>query len=102
MAQQMAIEEKPYPISMSAEYPEKMSRLTTFFRLLLVIPHIVVLYFVALAAIVVTFISWFAVLFTGRIPKGMFNFISGTLRWQTRVNGYTYLLTDKYPPFKLQ
>jgi hypothetical protein len=90
-----------YPITFGAVYPEKMSRLTTFFRLILVIPQAIVLYFVGIAASVVAFIAWWAILFTGNYPKGMYDFFVGYMRWSTRVNGYTYLLTDKYPPFTL-
>jgi hypothetical protein len=90
-----------YPITFGAKYPEKMSRLTTFFRLILVIPQCIVLYFVSIAACIVAFIAWWAILFTGKYPKGMFDFFSGYMRWATRVNSYTYLLTDKYPPFSM-
>jgi hypothetical protein len=90
-----------YPVTYEADYEERRSRLTTFFRLILVIPQVVVLWFVILVAEVLTFIAWFAILFTGRFPRGMFDFVSGAVRWQMRVNGYFLLLTDKYPPFRL-
>jgi hypothetical protein len=89
----------PYPIELNVQYPEKLSRLTTFFRCIMVIPHAFVLYFVSIAAGVILFLSWWAILFTGRYPKSFFNFMVWTFRWNTRVNGYSYLLTDKYPPF---
>jgi len=94
-------EQQGYPITFGAVYPEKMSRLTTFFRCILVIPHMIILYFVAIAASIVAFIAWWAILFTGKYPKGMFDFFVGYMRWPTRVNGYSYLLTDKYPPFSM-
>ncbi len=59
------------------------------------------LYFIAIAAGVIAFIAWFAILFTGKYPKGMFDFFVGYMRWSTRVNGYMYLLTGKYPLFAL-
>jgi len=90
-----------YPITFGAEYQPKMSRLTTFFRFLLVIPHSFVLYFIAIAAAVITFIAWWAILFTGKYPKGMYDFMVGFMRWQTRVNAYMYFLTDKHPPYSL-
>jgi hypothetical protein len=90
-----------YPITVGVAYPEKLSRLTTFFRIFMIIPQAIVLYFINIAASVILFISWWAILFTGKYPKGLFDFIAGTLRWTTRVNGYSYLLTDKYPPFSL-
>jgi len=92
---------KNYPITFGAVYPEKMSRLTTFFRLILIIPHVIILYFLAIAAGVVAFIAWWAILFTGKYPKGMYDFYVGYMRWITRFSGYMYLLTDKYPPFSL-
>jgi hypothetical protein len=89
----------PYPVTFKADYVEKRSRLTTFFRVLLAIPHIIFLYFYGLAAGVVVIIAWFALLFTGRYPQGMYNFVAGSLRYSTRVYGYLWLLTDEYPPF---
>jgi hypothetical protein len=95
------VNQKGYPVTFSAEYAEKMSRLTTFFRYFMVIPHLIVLYFVSIAASVITFIAWWAILFTGKYPKGMWDFMVGYMRWSTRVNGYSYFLTDKYPPFNM-
>ena len=94
-------EVKNYPITFGAIYPEKMSRLTTFFRCILVIPHLFVLYFLNIAAGFVMFIAWFAILFTGKYPKGMYDFYVGYMRWSTRVTGYSSFLTDKYPPFSM-
>jgi Domain of unknown function (DUF4389) len=88
-----------YPVTFEADYVEKRSRLTTFFRWLLVIPHLIVLAFYGLAAVVVVIIAWFALVFTGRWPRGMYDFVAGALRYGTAVNGYWYLLTDKYPRF---
>jgi hypothetical protein len=79
--------------------PERRNRLTIFFRGLLVIPQFIVLYIVSIAAAVVTFIAWFAVIILGRWPVGMRDFVLGVLRWSTRVNAYWSLLTDEYPPF---
>ncbi len=92
---------KNYPITFGAVYPEKMSRLTTFFRIILIIPQVIVLYFLEIVAGVIWFIAWWAILFTGKYPKGMYDFFVGFMRWSTRVNGYMYLLTDKYPPFSM-
>ena len=89
----------PYPVTFKADYVEKRSRLTTFFRLILAIPHIIFLYFYGLAAGVVVIVAWFALLFTGRYPQGMYDFVAGSLRYSTRVYGYIWLLTDEYPPF---
>ena len=89
----------PYPVTFRADYVEKRSRLTTFFRLILAIPHFIAVTLYFLAAEVVVIISWFALLFTGRYPQGMYDFVAGALRYQTRVYGYAALLSDQYPPF---
>jgi hypothetical protein len=88
-----------YPVVFRADYVEKRSRLTTFFRLILAIPHFIVVVFYLLAAEVVVIIAWFVLLFTGRYPQGMYDFVAGALRYGTRVCGYVFLLTDEYPPF---
>jgi hypothetical protein len=86
-------------------YPDAahdLNRWLPLVKWLLVIPHFIVLIFLWVAAIVVTIIAWFAILFTGRYPKGMFDFVEGVLRWGQRVVAYAILLvTDRYPPFSL-
>jgi hypothetical protein len=77
------------------------SRGTVAIRILLAIPHLIVLYAIGIAAEVVLVIGWFAALFTGRLPDFAAEFLAGYLRWQTRVYGYVTLLTDAYPPFAL-
>ena len=88
-----------YPVQLSIEYPERLSRLTTFFRLFMLIPQAFVIMFITIAAYVVMFLSWWAILFTGRYPEVFFNFVTWWLRWYARLTGYFCLLTDKYPPF---
>ena len=88
-----------YPVTLTVKFPKKLSRLTTFFRFFMLIPHYIVLYFINIAAGVILFISWWAILFTGRYPKTLFEFIVWCFRWLTRYTGYAYFLTDKYPPF---
>jgi hypothetical protein len=69
---------------------------------LLAFPHYVVLAFLAIAAVFCVLIAWFAVIFTGKYPKGLFDFVVGVLRWDLRVDAYVFLLTtDQYPPFTL-
>jgi hypothetical protein len=89
-----------YPVTVSIEYPEKLSRLSTFFRIFMVIPQWIVLYFLGIAVGVVIVITWFAILFTGKYPRWAFFFVSGYVRWYARVRSYYCLLTDRYPPFK--
>ncbi len=81
---------------------EDRNRLTVALRFLWVIPAAVVAMLVFLAAAVVIVVSWFAVLFTGRYPQGMRDFVVGALRLGTRLNAYAYLLTDEYPPLALR
>jgi hypothetical protein len=86
-------------------YPEvarDLNRWLPLVKWLLVIPHYVVLVFLWLAGFVVVVLAWFAILFTGRYPRGMFTFVEGVLRWSQRVVAYAFLLvTDAYPPFRL-
>ena len=91
-----------YPIRFSGEgQVGGRNRITVFFRILMLIPHIIVLYIVGAVASIVLFISWLAALFTGSVPAGMHNFLAGFLRWLVRVQAYALLLTDEYPPFAL-
>ena len=77
------------------------NRVTVGFRLILVIPHAIVLALLAIAAAVVGLIAFFAVLFTGRWPTGLRDFVLNVYRWYLRVHTYFLLLTDEYPPFRL-
>jgi len=87
-----------YPVELKIQYPEKLSRLTSFFICFVIIPH-VILYFLGIAAAVVWIISWFAILFTGRNPRSLYNFLMFYTQWTTRVNAYAMFLTNKYPPY---
>jgi hypothetical protein len=88
-----------YPVTFEADYVEQRSRLTTFFRFLLVIPHFIVLCLWAIGAFFAVVIAWFALLFTGRWPQGLYDFTAGFLRYNARVTAYRWLLVDDYPPF---
>ena len=91
-----------YPIrTVGAGAESGRNRLTVFFRYPLLIPHLIVLGILAVAAIVVLALSWLAALITGGVPAGMHSFMAGFLRWSTRVTAYGLLLTDQYPPFSL-
>lgn len=91
-----------YPITISVEYEEKLSRLTTFFRYAMAIPHYICLWGIGIAVQIVVFIAWWAILFLGRHTRWTFDFVSGYLRWYTRVGGYCLLLAGKYPLFGFQ
>jgi Domain of unknown function (DUF4389) len=79
-----------------------LNRWLPLVKWLLAIPHYVVLFFLVIAAFFVVIVAWFAILFTGRYPKGLFEFVVGVMRWSLRVSAYAALLTtDEYPPFTL-
>ncbi|MGH9229013.1 MAG: DUF4389 domain-containing protein [Acidimicrobiales bacterium] len=80
---------------------ENRNRLTVAFRIILAIPHLIVVWLLSIAAFVTWIIAFFVVLFTGRWPEGLRRFVVGFMRWSTRVNAYVFLLTDEYPPFSL-
>ena len=89
-----------YPISYEADAVlEGRSRLITFFRGIVVIPWHIVASIYGLVAYIAAIIAWFAIVFTGRYPEGLYNFNAGFLRMVTRVNGFYYLLNDEWPPF---
>jgi Domain of unknown function (DUF4389) len=87
-------------------YPDAARDLNRFLPLIkwfLVIPHLVVLAFLWIAVFFVVIVAWFAILFTGRYPKGIFDFVEGVIRWGQRVLAYSLtLVTDRYPPFSLR
>jgi hypothetical protein len=91
-----------YPVRFEVDYPEELNRWLPLVKWLLLIPHYFVLFFVIVAAFFVGVFAFFAVLFTGRWPRGAFDFIVGTARWCYRVAVYFHLMTDRYPPFSLE
>jgi hypothetical protein len=92
-----------YLALMDDRYPASdLNRWLPLVKWLLAIPHYVVLFFLWIAALVVVVVAWFAILFTGRYPRGMFDFVEGVIRWHNRVLAYAWVLvTDRYPPFRL-
>ncbi len=92
-------------VRLDYRYPDASTELNRWLPLvkwLLAIPHLIVLFFLSIAAVVAAIIAWFAILFTGRYPRGLFDFVEGVLRWDQRVIAYAFLLTtDSYPPFRL-
>lgn len=92
----------PAPILVGFTGPQPQARLTVLVRGILIIPHVVVLAFLGIAAIFVAFIGWWAALFTGQLPDGMHNYLTGYTRWTSRLTAYLYFLTDQYPPFSLE
>ncbi len=87
----------PYP-----DAKRDLNRWLPLVKWFLAIPHYIVLFFLYLAMIVVVIGAWFAILFTGRYPRGIFDFVEGVIRWHNRVVGYAFILvTDRYPPFSM-
>jgi hypothetical protein len=87
----------PYP-----DAARDLNRWLPLVKWLLAIPHYVVLFFLYIAVVLVVIVAWFAILFTGRYPAGLFRFVEGVIRWHNRVIGYALtLVTDQYPPFRL-
>ncbi len=98
--------EEEQAVHLDFPYPDVKSELNQWLPLVkwfLAIPHYIVLFFLAIAAVVVVFMAWFAILFAGRYPKGFFDYVVGVIRWGWRVSAYAFLLTtDRYPPFTLR
>ena len=101
-------EERRYPADLTVEYPQRSSRVLALLGALfllkgiLLIPHIIVLYFLSIAQFIVIYIGYWAVLVLGRYPRGLFDFGVGVQRWSFRVNAWLYGWTDRYPPFSLR
>ncbi|MDQ5913511.1 MAG: hypothetical protein QG623_129 [Patescibacteria group bacterium] len=93
-------------VHLNIEYPDVKKDLNRYLPLvkwILALPHYIVLVFLTFAMLVVTIIAWFAILFTGKYPRSLFDFVVGVGRWGARVSAYAFLLTtDKYPPFTLK
>jgi hypothetical protein len=89
--------EVPYP-----DAKDGLNRWLPLVKWLLAIPHFIVLFFLWIGVIVAVIIAWFAILFTGRMPRGIFDYVVGVGRWGNRVTAYALILTtDEYPPFRL-
>ncbi len=83
--------------------PEELNRFLPLVKWLLAIPHYIVLIFLYIGAFFAVIVAWFAILFTGRYPRAIFDFVEGVVRWHNRVVGYAVVLvTDRYPPFSLR
>jgi hypothetical protein len=91
-----------FPIDYEADYVEERSRLTTFFRYFMVIPQALFGLVLGIAYLFTLVAAWFAVVFTGKYPEGLYKFNSGVIAWSNRVNGYALLATDAYPPFSIE
>ena len=108
----MALMDDRYPstdehqsVHLDYRYPDAavdLNRWLPLVKWFLAIPHYIVLFFLQIGALVSVVIAWFAILFTGRYPRGLFSFVEGVIRWHNRVSAYAFVLvTDAYPPFRL-
>jgi Domain of unknown function (DUF4389) len=92
-------------VHLDYDYPDAkrdLNRWLPLVKWLLAIPHVIVLVFLYIATVVMVAFAWFAILFTGRYPRGIFDFVQGVIRWHNRVTAYALLMvTDRYPPFSL-
>ena len=92
-------------VHIEIDYPDveqDLNRWLPLVKWLLAIPHYIVLIVLALFAVIAVIVAWFAILITGRYPRGLFDFVVGVMRWALRVQAYAFLLvTDRYPPFRL-
>ena len=106
----MALFRDDYPPFGDADYPSTLDitlaefprdKLSVALRIIYLIPHAIVLFFLGIAWFFTSIVAWFAILFTGVYPEGLYNFGIGVFRWSTRVEAYGLLLVDEYPPFSL-
>src|SRR5579862_1653231 len=95
----MAADAVAHPIDLVVTDDLRRSRLTVFFRLLLVIPHLIWLAVYGFVAELAVLVAWLVALFMGRLPDGLHNFLAGFVRYATRVNAYLLLLANPFPPF---
>ena len=92
-------------VHLELDYPDAkvdLNRWLPLVKWILAIPHLIVLIVLSIVAFILGIVAWFAILFTGKYPRGIFNFMEGLMRWSLRVEAYAFLMTtDKYPPFRL-
>ena len=102
-----SLREADHPTKFEVDYPESSSRLLAllgaifFGKIVLLFPHLLILYFLGIVSSVVVYIGYWVVLITGSYPKGLFNLVAGIQRWSYRMNAWLIGLTDRYPPFSL-
>ena len=95
-------EQGQYPVTFEVDYQPTVNRWAPLYKWLIVIPNLIVFIIVALVAYILLIIGWFAILFTGNMPRGIFDFVVGMMRWSARINTYIYLMHDEYPPFSMK
>lgn len=90
-----------YPVQLEVDPAVPQNRLTVLLRVILLIPHLIIWYFLGIVQEVVGLLSWIVIVITGRIPSGLLGFATGLFRWSVRVSTYSSLLTGVYPPFSI-
>jgi hypothetical protein len=101
------LSDDPYPVETTVGHPAESSRLWALLNIvwlkpLALLPHLIILYVLQIVLMVVVFVAQIVILVTGGVPRGMFDFVVGVMRWQTRVNAFLYGLRDEYPAFSLE
>jgi hypothetical protein len=91
-----------YPVTYEVDYPETLNRWAPLYKWLIIIPNLIVMAIVFIVAYVLVLVAWLAILFTGKLPRGIHDFVVGALRWSYRINVYIYLMRDEYPPFSMK
>jgi hypothetical protein len=91
-----------YPVTFEVDYPDSLGRFAPLYKWMLVIPNYIVYSLVLIVAYFLLIVGWLAILFTGKLPRGIHDFLVGTFRWNARAGAYIFLLTDKYPPFSMK
>jgi Domain of unknown function (DUF4389) len=91
-----------YPATLTIVEPAARDRVSVGFRILLAIPHLIVLFFLVFAWWITSMVAWLLILFTGDYPQGLYDFGAGVLRWLIRVEVYMLLMVDEYPPFSFE
>lgn len=95
--------EGDYPVTYALDFPDApRNRWSVGLRIFYVIPHVIVLFFLGIAWAITSVIAWFAILFTGSYPEGLYRFAVGVMRWHVRVESYMLLMRDEYPPFSME
>jgi hypothetical protein len=97
----MTLQQGTYPIVYDVDTPEILSRWKWLIKWILVIPQVIVVGILGFVAMIAVFIAWWVILFTGRYPRGLFDFVVKVMRWNYRINGYSSHYTDRYPGFSM-
>lgn len=88
-----------YPVRFGIEHPEALNRFLPLIKWLLIIPQALIVYVLLMVVYIIWFIAFFAILFTKKFPRGLFDFTVGVFRWQNNIFAYSFLMRDEYPPF---